>query len=89
MAYTVLLRPEAEGGFSVLVPALPGCFSQGDTVLDALANAREAIECYLGSLMDDGEDIPVEGESITVPTQNLEHALIFRVSVGGEKALAA
>jgi predicted RNase H-like HicB family nuclease len=45
---TVVLYPELEaGGYSVEVPALPGCFTQGDTLEEALANAREAIECYL------------------------------------------
>ncbi len=43
----MILIEEPEGGFSVEVPELPGCFTEGDTVDDALANAREAIECYL------------------------------------------
>ncbi|MCX6153319.1 MAG: type II toxin-antitoxin system HicB family antitoxin [Candidatus Kapabacteria bacterium] len=39
-----------EGGFNVIVPALDGCFTQGDTEEDALANAREAIQCYIEGL---------------------------------------
>jgi predicted RNase H-like HicB family nuclease len=45
--FKVLLIEEPEGGYSVEVPELPGCFTEGDTLQEALANAREAIECYL------------------------------------------
>lgn len=45
--YDVRLIPAEEGGFTVEVPSLPGCISQGDTEEEALANIREAIELYL------------------------------------------
>jgi antitoxin HicB len=45
--YTVVLEREAVGGFSVSVPDLPGCVSQGETEDDALANIREAIDGYM------------------------------------------
>jgi predicted RNase H-like HicB family nuclease len=45
--FKVLLIEDPEGGFSVEVPELPGCFTEGDTFEEALANAKEAIECYL------------------------------------------
>lgn len=45
--YVVVLTPEAQGGFSVVVPSLPGCFSEGDTVEEALAMARDAIATFL------------------------------------------
>jgi len=45
--YEVVLTPEEEGGYSVTVPALPGCVSQGRTREEALAMMREAIELYL------------------------------------------
>jgi antitoxin HicB len=51
----VLLTPEAEGGFSVFVPALPGCFTQGETIEEAMEMAEEAISLYLESLKLDGE----------------------------------
>ena len=57
--YTVVLTPEVEdGGYSVSVPALPGCYSQGNTVEDALDRIREAIGLHLWSMQQDGEPIP-------------------------------
>lgn len=58
----VILEKEAEGGYSVHVPSLPGCASQGETVDEALANIREAIELYVESLKEDGLPIPTESE---------------------------
>ncbi len=59
--YTVLLTPDPdEGGYTVTVPALPGCITEGDTLEEALANAREAIKCHLEGLALDGEPIPEE-----------------------------
>jgi antitoxin HicB len=57
--YTVILTPDQEeGGYTVRVPALPGCNTQGETLEEALANAREAIELYLEDLRASGEPIP-------------------------------
>jgi predicted RNase H-like HicB family nuclease len=53
MHLRVILEPSDEGGFTVHVPALPGCVSEGETVEDALANIREAIELYLEPVEDD------------------------------------
>ena len=50
MKLRVLLIPSDEGGYTVLVPSLPGCISEGDTKEEALANIREAIELYLESV---------------------------------------
>ena len=47
MKLTVVLEPSDEGGYSVFVPTLPGCISEGDTREEALGNIREAIELYL------------------------------------------
>jgi len=63
--YTVVLTPEPEaGGYSVSVPALPGCFSQGESVDDALAQIREAIGLHLWSLQQDGDPIPNDVDPI-------------------------
>jgi len=53
MKLKIVLEPSEEGGFTVFVPALPGCISEGDTEEAALANIREAIELYLEETEDD------------------------------------
>ena len=54
-----------EGGYWVKVPALPGCGTQGETVEEALDNAKEAIEAYVLSLKERGIYIPEEGPNTT------------------------
>ncbi len=49
MRLKVVLEPSDEGGYTVYVPALPGCISEGETRVEALDNIREAIELYLDS----------------------------------------
>jgi predicted RNase H-like HicB family nuclease len=49
----VVLEQSDEGGFTVYAPSLPGCISEGETVEEALANIREAIELYLEPVEDD------------------------------------
>jgi len=56
--YRILLRKEPEGGYTVTVPTLPGCVTFGETVEEAIAMAREAIELYLEDLREKGEEIP-------------------------------
>ena len=58
--FRIILEPNEEGGYTVTVPSLPGCISEGDTRDEALANIREAIELYIESLQADGEPIPSE-----------------------------
>jgi predicted RNase H-like HicB family nuclease len=53
MKLRVVLEPSDEGGFTVYVPALPGCISEGDSIEEALANIQEAIELYLEPVEDD------------------------------------
>jgi predicted RNase H-like HicB family nuclease len=53
MRLRVILEPSDEGGYTVTVPALPGCISEGENVDDALANIREAIDLYLEPVEDD------------------------------------
>jgi predicted RNase H-like HicB family nuclease len=54
MQLKVVLEPSEEGGFTVYVPALPGCVSEGETVEESLENIREAVELYLEPVDDDG-----------------------------------
>ncbi len=59
--YTIIVHPEPEeGDYSVTVPALLGCFAQGDTLEEAVAMAREAIAVHIEGLIEDGEPIPTE-----------------------------
>lgn len=53
MKVQVILEPSEEGGFTALVPALPGCISEGDSREEALRNIQEAIELYLEPVDDD------------------------------------
>jgi predicted RNase H-like HicB family nuclease len=53
MTFKVMLEKCEEGGFTVYVPSLPGCISEGDTREEALKNIREAIELYLEPTDDD------------------------------------
>ena len=58
LSYSVVLDPAEEGGFTVRVPRLPGCVTEGDTLDEALANAKEAVTAYLLSLRDEGVELP-------------------------------
>ena len=56
--YTVLIRSAEEGGYWAEVPALPGCFTQGETIDETLKKAAESIECHLAGLREEGSEIP-------------------------------
>ena len=60
MKYTVIIEKGQESGFTVHVPALRGCLSQGETREEALANVKEAIEVYIEALLEDGLTVPTE-----------------------------
>jgi predicted RNase H-like HicB family nuclease len=60
LSYKVLLRKEPEGGYTVIVPSLPGCVTYGDTIEEAIEMAKEAVELYIESLKEHGEAIPTE-----------------------------
>jgi len=60
LSYRILLREEPEGGYTVTVPTLPGCITYGETITEAIAMAREAIQLYLESLVAHGDEIPTE-----------------------------
>jgi len=65
MRYKVALK-RSEEGFSVSVPGLPGCWSQGDTELEALANIREAIREYLEAAAELNKDAEIREVDVTV-----------------------
>ncbi len=58
--YRIFLRKEPEGGYTVIVPSLPGCVTYGETVDEAIAMAREAIELYIEGMLARGEEVPTE-----------------------------
>jgi predicted RNase H-like HicB family nuclease len=60
MKFTVILSPEADGGYSVVCPAVPGCASQGESLEEALANVREAILLCLDVRKEDDQPTPRE-----------------------------
>ncbi|MFC2129951.1 type II toxin-antitoxin system HicB family antitoxin [Bacteroidota bacterium] len=61
--YKIMLRPEPEGGFTVIAPSLPGCISYGSTLYEAKTMAKKAIELYLESLSAHNEAIPNDNET--------------------------
>jgi len=65
MQLRVLLEPSEDGGYTVRVPSLPGCISEGDTREEALANIREAIQLYLEPLDDETAATP-NGEVVEI-----------------------
>jgi predicted RNase H-like HicB family nuclease len=56
----VMIEADESGGYVVSCPSLPGCYSQGETIDEALANIREAIELYIEVLEEDGKPIPAD-----------------------------
>ena len=68
--YTTLFEPMPEGGYNVLVPAIPEICTCGDTLEEARAMARDAIRCYLESALETGEPIPEDISEIM--TERLE-----------------
>lgn len=58
--YRIFLRKEPEGGYTVTVPVLQGCVSFGETIDEAIKNAKEAIELYIETLKEYKEEIPSE-----------------------------
>ena len=65
MRLRVILEPSEEGGYTALVPSLPGCISEGETRDEVLQNIQEAIELYLEPIEDD-MDFSEEAEFLVV-----------------------
>ena len=70
MEYVLVIHGADEGGYWVEVPALPGCFAQGETIEDAIEDAREAIPSHRDALRAEGQDLP--NEHIVVATTAVE-----------------
>ena len=72
--YTVLFQKEAEGGYTAIVPLLPGCVTYGETLEEAKKMAEEAILLYIESLEAHKEEIPTEDDvfyaQLNIPQTN-------------------
>ena len=62
--YKVIFEPAEEGGYTVYVPALKGCISEGDTYEEAHRNIKDAIQLYVDTLKDRGREIPEDSHHI-------------------------
>jgi predicted RNase H-like HicB family nuclease len=60
--YRILLRKEPKGGYTAIIPTLPGCVTYGHSVEEAVEMAQEAIKLYIDNLKERGEEIPQEKE---------------------------
>lgn len=68
--FEAIFTPQKEGGFTVEVPDLPGCISEGDTLEEAEKNIQEAVELYLETLVERGLPLP-EREPLKVFKTNI------------------
>lgn len=87
-SYTVVLLREEVGGFSVSVPALPGCHTEGETVPECLDMAREAIGLYLAALQRHGDPVPGDVGQFPMDLGDALDAMVFRVTVPVGEAVA-
>jgi predicted RNase H-like HicB family nuclease len=71
--FKIRLNKEPEGGYTVYVPALPGCITYGENVDEAIAMAKEAIELYIEELQERGEIVPDDSNTLEY-SLNLESA---------------
>ena len=62
--YNIMFRPEPEGGYTVIVPVLPGCVSYGKSLEEAKKMAYDAIEAYVASLRKHHEPVPTDDETM-------------------------
>jgi predicted RNase H-like HicB family nuclease len=79
--YTVVLEREEDGGYSVFVPALTGCYTQGATVEQALERSGEVIALFLESLGARGLPIPEDTPDVSVSTREAGEVHVYRVPV--------
>lgn len=80
MKLTVILIPEANGAYSIVCPALPGCISQGGSLTEAIENIREAAALCLEVRSEDGLDSPKETPELIA--REIEACLQDRASDG-------
>jgi predicted RNase H-like HicB family nuclease len=74
--YRIRLIKEEEGGYTVIVPALPGCVTFGETIDEAIAMAREAIEGYIETLKELGKEVPKDNVDCLQRQDGLDELLM-------------
>ena len=77
LRYNIFLRPEPQGGFTAIVPALPGCVTYGRSLEEAKKMAKDAIGGYIESLKKHKEPIPNDDETL-VASLDLDYAQASR-----------
>ena len=88
LTYTVVLKREEDGRYSVSVPALKGCHTWGHNLPEALRMAEEAILAYVESLREDGEAPPPDSHQVAFDMGEAREAFVYRVTVVEEAAVA-
>ena len=66
LEYTAIFEPAEEGGYTVSIPTLPGCISEGDTFEEAVAMIKDALQGYLEVLNQEGKEIPEEKSDVII-----------------------
>jgi predicted RNase H-like HicB family nuclease len=88
MTYTVVVLHERDGRYSVVVPALSGCATWGETLPQALDMAKEAILAYLDGLQELGKPVPPDTETVAVDLGDATEASVYRVLAEEAAAVA-
>lgn len=83
--YPAIFESEQGGGYSVSVPDLPGCYSQGDTLEEAFEMTRDAIGIYLSQLESDGQGYPVASDPAKIEKSDNEFVALVDMDLLGYK----
>ncbi len=81
LTYTVVLERNEDGGYTVTVPALKGCVTQGDTIAEALSRVKEAMECHVEALTVLSKRIPPDCKVVRLDAEDLSEVLVCKVTV--------
>jgi antitoxin HicB len=88
LTYTIVLERNEDNGYTVTVPALKGCVTQGSTIAESLTRAREAIECFVEALAALGKRVPSDSKVIRLAAGELTEALVFKITAYPDLAAA-
>ena len=69
--FTAIFDPAEEGGYTVTVPSLPGCITEGDTFEEAVEMVKDAISVYIEDMKAHNEPIPYDNDDIVIKTINV------------------